>query len=83
MSGFLPTNQNTLYLLFLFYSDNEIITVCGRPVICILIGWFNSSCLLISLLDSVCNNSISSHSPLDVFGKGLRSKMLWVIADIS
>ena len=28
--GFYPTNQNTLYLLCLFYSDKEIITVRGR-----------------------------------------------------
>ena len=38
--GFYPTNQNTLYLLCLLYSDNEIITVHGRPAICTLIGWF-------------------------------------------
>ena len=49
MTGFYPTNQNTLYLLHLFYSDNEIITVHGRPAICTLIGWFKSSCLFISL----------------------------------
>ena len=39
MSGFFPTNQNTLYLLFLFYSDNDFITVQSRPAICALIGW--------------------------------------------
>ena len=49
MTGFFPTNQNTLYLLRLFYSDNEIITVCGRPAICTLIGWFKNSRLFISL----------------------------------
>ena len=36
---FFPTNENTP----LFYSDNEIITVCGRPAICTLIGWGKSS----------------------------------------
>ena len=45
--GFFPTNQNTLYLLRL--SDNEIITVHGRPAICTLIGWFKRSCLYSSL----------------------------------
>ena len=49
MTGFYPTNQNTLYLLHLFYSDNEIKTVRGRPAICTLIGWFKSSRLFISL----------------------------------
>ena len=43
MTGFFPTNQNTLYLLPLFYSDNDIITVHGRLAICSLIGWFKSS----------------------------------------
>ena len=51
MTGFYPTNQNTRYLLHLFYSDNEIITVHGRPAICTLIGWFKSSCLFISLFE--------------------------------
>ena len=37
--SFYPTNQNDIYLLHLFYSDNEIITVGGRPAICTLIGW--------------------------------------------
>ena len=46
--GFYPTNQNTLYLLHLFYSDNEIITECCRPAICTLIGLFKTSCLFIS-----------------------------------
>ena len=32
-----------------FYSENEIITVCGRPAICTLIGWVKSSCLFSSL----------------------------------
>ena len=53
MTGFFPTNQNTLYLLHLFYSDNQIITVCCRPEICTLIVWFKSSCLFISLSVSV------------------------------
>ena len=53
MTGFFLTNQNTLYLLRLFYSDNEIITLRGRPTKCTLIGWFKSSRLFISLLDSV------------------------------
>ena len=53
MTGFYPTNQNTLYLLHLFYSDNEIKTVRGRPAICTLIGWFKSSRLFMSLLVSV------------------------------
>ena len=48
-TGFYPTNQYTLYLLHLFYSDNEIITVHGRPAICTLIGWVKSSHLFISL----------------------------------
>ena len=43
--GSFPSNQNTLYLLCLFYSDNEIITVHGIPEICTLNGWFKSSCL--------------------------------------
>ena len=47
--GFSLSNQNSLYLLHLFYSDNEIITVRGRPAICTLIGWFKSSRLYISL----------------------------------
>ena len=34
--------QSTLYVLRLFYSDNEIITVCSRPAICTLIRWFLS-----------------------------------------
>ena len=46
--GFFPTNQNTLYLLCLFYSDNEIITVHGRPEIYTLIGWIETSCLFLS-----------------------------------
>ena len=49
MTGFYPTNQNTLYLLRLFHSDNEITTVRDRPAICTLIGWFKSSRLFISL----------------------------------
>ena len=49
MTSFFPTNQITLYLLRLFYFDNEIITVCGRPTIYSLIGWFKSSRLFISL----------------------------------
>ena len=49
MTGFFPTNQNTLYLLRLFYSDNENLTVHGRPAICPLIGWFKSSRLFNSL----------------------------------
>ena len=53
MTGFFPTNQNTLYVLHLFYSDNEIITVHGSPTIYILIGWFKSSSLFISLFNSV------------------------------
>ena len=48
-TGFFPTNQNTLYLMCLFYSDNVIITVHGRPAICTLLSWFKSSCLFISL----------------------------------
>ena len=48
MTGFYPTNQNTLYLLHLFYSDNEIITVHGRPAICTLIGWIETSRLCLS-----------------------------------
>ena len=47
--GFFPTNENSLHLLHLFYSDNEIIIVHGRPAICTLIGWFKSSRLFISL----------------------------------
>ena len=42
---FFPNNENTR----LFYSDNENITVCGRPAICTLIGWFKSSRLCTSL----------------------------------
>ena len=48
MTGFYPTYQNTLYLLHSFYSDNEIITVCGRPAICTLIGWIETSHLCLS-----------------------------------
>ena len=48
MTGFIPTNQNTLYLLCLFYSDNEIITVHGRPAICTIIGWIETSRLFLS-----------------------------------
>ena len=47
--GSFPSNQNTLYLLCLFYSDNEIITVCCRPEICTLIGWIETSRLCLSL----------------------------------
>ena len=46
--GSFPSNQNTLYLLCLFYSDNEIITVCCRPEICTLIGWIETSRLCLS-----------------------------------
>ena len=46
--GFYPTNQNTLYLLHLFYSDTEIIIVHGRPAICTLIGWIETSRLFLS-----------------------------------
>ena len=56
MTCFYPTNQNTLYLQHLFYSDNEIITVCGRPAIWTLIGWFKSSRLFISLF-GFCGSS--------------------------
>ena len=49
MTGFYQTNQNTFYLLHLFYSDNEIITVHGRPAICTLIGWIETSRLCLSL----------------------------------
>ena len=41
--GFQPTNQSTLYLLYLFYSDNEMLTVGCRPAICTLIGWIETS----------------------------------------
>ena len=34
--GFPPTKQNTLYLLHRFDSDIEIITMSGKPAICIL-----------------------------------------------
>ena len=47
--SFYPTNLNTLYLLLLFYSVIEIMTVRSRPVICTLIGWVKSSCLFTSL----------------------------------
>ena len=46
--GFYLTNQNTIYLLHLFYSDNKIITVRGIPAICTIIGWVKSSCLFSS-----------------------------------
>ena len=46
--GSFPSNQNTLYLLCLFYTDNEIITVCCRPKICTLIGWIESSRICLS-----------------------------------
>ena len=49
MTGFYPTNENTLYLLHLFNSDIEIMTMQGRPAICNLIGLDKSSCLLSSL----------------------------------
>ena len=49
MTGFYQTNQNTLYLLRLFYSDNEILTVHGRPAIYTLIGWIETSRLCLSL----------------------------------
>ena len=42
--GFHPANQNTS-----FYSDIEIITVCGRPAICNLFGWGKSSWISCSL----------------------------------
>ena len=42
---FHPTNQNTFYLLHLFYFIYEIITFHGKPAICTLIGWVKSSCL--------------------------------------
>ena len=45
---FYPSNQNTLYLLHLFYSDNEIITVHRRPTIFTLIGWIEISSLFLS-----------------------------------
>ena len=48
MTGFFPINQNTLYLLHLFYSDNEIITVHDRPAICTLISWIETSRLCLS-----------------------------------
>ena len=43
ITRFYQKNQNTLYLLHLIYSDNEIITVHGRPAICTLIGWIETS----------------------------------------
>ena len=49
MIGFYPTNQKTLYWLLLFYYNDEIITVCGKPTIFTLIGWFKSSHLFSSL----------------------------------
>ena len=54
---FFLSNQNTLYVMHLFYSDNEIKTVCGRPAICTLIGWFKSSRLYTSLSVSVGQRS--------------------------
>ena len=42
-TGFYPTNQITLYLLRLLYSDNEIITMFGRPAICYLIGQLSTA----------------------------------------
>ena len=48
MTGSYPTNQITLYLLRLFYSDNEILTVHCRPAICTLIGWIEISHLCLS-----------------------------------
>ena len=47
--GFHPTNQNTLYLLPLFYSDNKFINLHSRLSICSLIGWVNSSRISCSL----------------------------------
>ena len=42
--GFFPTYQNALFLLCLFYSYNEIITVRGRPIIrwvcCAISPWY-------------------------------------------
>ena len=35
-------------MLHLFYSYNEIITVRGRPEICTLIGWIETSRLCLS-----------------------------------
>ena len=55
MTGFYPTNLNTLYMLHLFYSYNEIITVRGRPEICTLIGWIETSRLCLSF------NKVSWH----------------------
>ena len=55
--GFSPSNQNALYVLCLFYSDNEILTIRGRPAICTLIGWFKSFCLNTSLFVSVKRKS--------------------------
>ena len=46
--SFYPTNLNTLYLLLLFYSVIEIMTVRSRPAICTLIGWVKSFCLFSS-----------------------------------
>ena len=48
--GSFPSNQNTFYLLCLFYSDNEIITERGRPAISTLIGWLVHVCLFPCLI---------------------------------
>ena len=75
---FFPTNQNTLYLLRLFYSENEIITVCGRPAICTLISWGKSS-IAIPCLFSVCIvSSISNMCWCLSFTDFLVTFMLWL-----
>ena len=48
-------------MVHLFYSDNEIITVCGRLAIYTLIGWFKSSCLYTSLSVSVPTGTVILH----------------------
>ena len=67
--GSFPSNQNTLYLLCLFYSDNEIITVCCRPEICTLIGWIEASRLCLSF----------SKVSLEVQSKTYRVFIDWII----
>ena len=55
--GFFPTNQNTTYLLCIFYSENEIITVRGRPATWTLIDWVKVLVCSIPCLDSVSKTS--------------------------
>ena len=71
---FHPTHQNTLYLLHLFYSENDIIIVCSKPAICTFIGWVKSSCLF-NPLSKFCEQR------LQIFSEGVNQLFILEMND--